>query len=655
MEDRLKLKKLINAALVVLMMTTMVSALAIVEVMPVRAYTTINSTYSAQIEDVTTDFAGGELVFYYKESEAFRIAPTFTINGNERTLNWVKQAFPQADYQSRVEKHDLIKYEFNLSGLTQQQVNALDTVNLYLTQSAFSWSNVAITDIHKNITIDINQTTGEDITIEHREVSLTFPNGIIWSFQDLIDSNFTLELDKTNKVLKIGNLQQAYDPETQTLLLDPTTQSSCGTLNTEAETYVLSQNLTATGTCFTIGASHIVLDGAGYNISYAQSSSGRGIRWDGLGQRDNVTMKNFGHIENGADPTGNSNSQGIYIDNGENNIIVNNTITTESSTSSSQNNHGIEANDGNAEETVFIYNNTITTVNGRLINAIKIEDGDGSIIKNNIIDGAGTAFSSPASAISLSNVNEVIIEHNDITCSDQAAAITAVSTIGSRRHNISYNNITCSSSYEAIRMQREADDSNITDNRVVHSNNNEPAILFTQLTHIPGGNKAWNNHFNVTGTVWVETSGTLEVNNMSLDATISATNIVGGSKIGGNYYANAAGTGHSETCTDSDEDGICDSSVVFEADKVVDFYPLTYAPEVGGGDDSPECAVSSTNNTLIDCSANLQCNNDVDFQGSHLELVNTGTFNVHGAFTNIDYVIAPVGCFIQGTGSIEYE
>ena len=53
----------------------------------------------------------------------------------------------------------------------------------------------------------------------------------------------------------------------------------------------------------------------------------------------------------------------------------------------------------------------------------------------------------------------------------------------------------------------------------------------------------------------------------------SGTNIIGGSFLGGNFWANPEGTGFSQTCLDEDVDGICDQSYILDA-KNIDYLPL---------------------------------------------------------------------------------
>jgi type II secretory pathway component PulC len=48
-----------------------------------------------------------------------------------------------------------------------------------------------------------------------------------------------------------------------------TNVTACGTLGSAGEYYTLNQSIESTETCITIGANNIVLDCAGYNITYS--------------------------------------------------------------------------------------------------------------------------------------------------------------------------------------------------------------------------------------------------------------------------------------------------------------------------------------------------------------------------------------------------
>ena len=96
------------------------------------------------------------------------------------------------------------------------------------------------------------------------------------------------------------------------------------------------------------------------------------------------------------------------------------------------------------------------------------------------------------------------------------------------------------------------------------------------------GNVVYDNLFNVTrdafdgnvlfGSLNSRRRGPPGVNAWNVSAR-TGENVVGGSTIGGNYYANPDGTGFSQTCDDADADGLCDSPNELGANNT-DFLPL---------------------------------------------------------------------------------
>jgi hypothetical protein len=77
----------------------------------------------------------------------------------------------------------------------------------------------------------------------------------------------------------------------------------------------------------------------------------------------------------------------------------------------------------------------------------------------------------------------------------------------------------------------------------------------------------------------------------------SGTNIIGGGIIGGNYWTNSTGNGYSNTCTDLNQDGICDSPLVWETN-AIDYLPLSdyYRPPTTT---IPPCQVCDIRNLPI--------------------------------------------------------
>ena len=94
--------------------------------------------------------------------------------------------------------------------------------------------------------------------------------------------------------------------------------TSCQTLGTAGATYVLQNDITTTGTCFTITADNITLDGNGFTIDGDDSGIDYGVNT--TGNRNSLTIKNFFNITDF--------DRGIYFKNTNNSLITNNTANS---------------------------------------------------------------------------------------------------------------------------------------------------------------------------------------------------------------------------------------------------------------------------------------------------------------------------------------
>jgi PKD repeat protein len=88
--------------------------------------------------------------------------------------------------------------------------------------------------------------------------------------------------------------------------------------------------------------------------------------------------------------------------------------------------------------------------------------------------------------------------------------------------------------------------------------------------HSTTGNTFYDNFFNNTDNAEVDESNTWNT------TKTAGPNIIGGSYLGGNYWATPTGDGWSQTCTDANNDGICDTVYVFGTGDIgIDNLPLT--------------------------------------------------------------------------------
>jgi len=118
---------------------------------------------------------------------------------------------------------------------------------------------------------------------------------------------------------------------------------------------------------------------------------------------------------------------------------------------------------------------------------------------------------------------------------------------------------------------------------VFHSNfvyHNNYTFAVTQGSYI------FNNLFNNTnGILNIESDMPNEFNTTLADGT----NIIGGEKVGGNFWATPSGTGFSQLCPDYEGDGIC--SIVYELNGTnnTDYYPLALTSGDPPGPEPGEC------------------------------------------------------------------
>ncbi|MBI2449339.1 hypothetical protein HYV49_03510 [Candidatus Pacearchaeota archaeon] len=175
--------------------------------------------------------------------------------------------------------------------------------------------------------------------------------------------------------------------------------SSCQILSTDNTIYYLTQNVSSNGTCFTITANNITLDGNGSKITYGINGTSNQYGVYLPNELEQITIKNLIIEQKNSSGTDN---YAIYFNTISNSRINNNTIITNGSGS-----NGVELVTSSGSN--IISNNTITiqsakgisTASGSVSNTIvdnKIISGDGGIvistsfnnIKNNTINITGS-------------------------------------------------------------------------------------------------------------------------------------------------------------------------------------------------------------------------------------------------------------------------
>ena len=128
-------------------------------------------------------------------------------------------------------------------------------------------------------------------------------------------------------------------------------------------------------------------------------------------------------------------------------------------------------------------------------------------------------------------------------------------------HNALYNS-TCRQNNYCIEIE---DGPNTFANNIIIESNSYGVYLYSGT-----GNVFYNNYFNNTNNLrW----GSVYANVWNVTKQLGS-NIVGGGFIAGNFWAKPDGTGFSQTCNDTNIDGICDDPYSLETNNI-DYLPLS--------------------------------------------------------------------------------
>jgi uncharacterized delta-60 repeat protein len=99
-------------------------------------------------------------------------------------------------------------------------------------------------------------------------------------------------------------------------------------------------------------------------------------------------------------------------------------------------------------------------------------------------------------------------------------------------------------------------------------------LLDKAASGTPSSNSIYDNYFSNTANTFLVEPNILG-NTWNMPPGTPGPNIIGGSSLGGNYWADPSGTGYSQTCLDADHNGICDNEYDIILGYDYDFFPLT--------------------------------------------------------------------------------
>ncbi len=320
------------------------------------------------------------------------------------------------------------------------------------------------------------------------------------------------------------------------------TISSCTTISS-AGSYVLGADIknNADTTCINITSNDVIFDGNGYTIT--GNGTGNGIYINNARGVivHNLNTRNF--------------HNGIYLANSWGNNLANNTA-------SSNNWHGIVLENSWNNN---LANNTVSS--NRESGFYLINSWNNSLAYNIAISNSQNGFYLINSW--KNNLGNNLTD-NTASSNDQSGIYLLDSWISNLANN------TVSSNNQSGLYLVNSWNSNLANNTI--SSNNQSGVYLEDSWN----SDVYNNVFNNTNNFQIIRSKNSKWN---LSKT-PGRNIVGGPFLGGNFWANPMGTGFSQTCTDADGDGICDSLYVLDGNNI-DRLPLALWVSIPGTASTP--------------------------------------------------------------------
>ncbi len=411
--------------------------------------------------------------------------------------------------------------------------------------------------------------------------------------------------------------------------------SSC-TMISSPGTYVLSQNIVNSNVskCIEITSSDVVFDGAAYTIDGIDNASTYGIYVLNPITLTNVSVKNVkvtdwsygiyyentinGNIDNN---TASSNSDGIFLSSSGSNTLTNNNVlnnyadiyhagiylhssnnNTLSGNSASSNFNGIFL-DSSSSNNKLISNNASSNYHGIYLhtssnntlsgNSARLNNGYGFYVisgSNNTL--IGNNASNNAAGISLQFSSNNTLSGNNVTpYYDNGIYLLYSSNNMLSGNNASIylqssSNNTLSGNNASIYLYYSSNNTLISNN--ASNNDNGIGLSYSSNNTLKDNNVSLNKYIGIS--LWSSSNNSIYnnifnnknnyyfsgINNNTWNTTkIVSKNIISGSYSGGNFWANPGGTGFSQTCTDSNSDGICDSPYTLDSNNT-DYLPLAY-------------------------------------------------------------------------------
>ncbi len=207
-----------------------------------------------------------------------------------------------------------VKWWF-LINVTNSSGSLLPNANVTLYDS----TGLLVLNTTTNSTGTINKTEVLEFLKNNTNLYLKTPHNLTVVYGDQTNTTFINFTNSKNYINQI-NMGNVFTGLNETV-------TACGVISTPNKVYTLYNNISSEGTCISVTASNITLDGSGYILNYSTKYNGAGINL--TGNLNNITIKNL-LIHNGNASVGTSiaiASDFPTMDNSlYNSIIENNTL-----------------------------------------------------------------------------------------------------------------------------------------------------------------------------------------------------------------------------------------------------------------------------------------------------------------------------------------
>ena len=339
----------------------------------------------------------------------------------------------------------------------------------------------------------------------------------------------TTPVHNINKSTNYTTIQEAID-----------NASSGDEIHVDSGTYYENVNVTKQLTLRGIGMPVVNAGGSGSAITLAA---------DGISLEGFTATQGYIGIEvasNNNTLSGNNasnNGDGIFLF-----VSSNNTLS------------GNNASNNNIGTSLYVSSNNMLSGNNasNCLNGIYLGSSN-----NNTIRGNNASDNIIGISLYVSSYNNMLID-NDAYNNIIGISLYVLSNYNILRGNDVLNN------NEGIDLY-DSSNNTLSSNNI--SNSNDSGILLKSSSN---NNSIYNNIFN--NTIDVQFYGS-NINKWNTTKESSA-NIIGGSYLGGNFWANPSGKGFSQTCLDNDTDGLCDLKYSLN-DNNSDDLPLKYKSAPG--------------------------------------------------------------------------